>query len=179
MSAAQLQVLSWLEAHRATIVDVERRRRVDRRAIAAAIAWEALENTTWPFSRRAVGVGKVHTNGSVVQQLEAAGYLPRRDYQERKALLRNADDAIEYIGAIMEAQADIAEHFNWDIRSRVDILTNEYHGRDLQQWREQLAIKTPGSALVPANPMALWARDNTSYVELAVGTPDLTILAPR
>ncbi|HJT03169.1 MAG TPA: hypothetical protein VJ757_06005 [Pseudonocardiaceae bacterium] len=179
MSAPQLQVLSWLEAHRAAIVDVEWRRRVDRRAIAAAIAWEALENARWPFSRRAGGVGKVHTNAPVVQQAEAAGYLPRRNYRARKKLLRNADDAIEYIGAIMQAIADIADDFNWDIRCRIDILTNEYQGRDLEQWRKWLAAKMPGSALVPANPMALWARDNASYVELAVGTPDLAIFVLR
>jgi len=63
----------------------------------------------WPFSRRAVVVGKVHTNGSVVQQVEEAGYLPRRSYEAHRELLRNADQSIEYISAIMEAHADIAE----------------------------------------------------------------------
>jgi len=109
VSPARPQALSWLEAHNATIVGVERRRRVDRRAIAAAIAWEALKNTMWPFSRRAVVVGKVHTNGSVVQQVEEAGYLPRRSDEAHRELLRNADQSIEYISAIMEAHADIAE----------------------------------------------------------------------
>jgi hypothetical protein len=169
--------LSWLEAHQAKIVDVERRRRVDRRAIAAAIAWEALENTTWPFSRRAVGVGKVHVKSSVVQQVEAAGYMPGHSDEAREALLRNADDAIEYIGAIMEAQADIAEGSGRDIRRRVDILTNEYNGRDLEQWRQHLARKKPGAPLVPENPMALWARDNLWYIELGVGTPDPAVFA--
>jgi hypothetical protein len=172
VTEAQLQVLSWLEAHRDKIVDVERRRHVDRRAIAAAIAWEALENTAWPFSRRAVGVGKVHTKSSVVRQVEAAGYLPTRSDDARQFLLRDPEQAIEYIGAIMQGHSDIAAAAGYDIRRRVDILTNEYNGRDLDQWRRQLATKRPGSPLVPANPMALWARDNTWYVELAVGSPD-------
>jgi hypothetical protein len=172
VSEAQLQVLSWLETHREKIIDVERRRHVDRRAIAAAIAWEALENTKWPFSARAVGVGKVHAKSSVVQQVEAAGYLPRRSDGAREFLLRNADDAIEYIGAIMQAQADIAKEFNYDIRRRPEILTNEYNGRDLRQWRERLSAKRPGSPLAPGNEMALWTQENLWYVELGVGTPD-------
>ncbi|SHN88514.1 hypothetical protein SAMN05660350_04548 [Geodermatophilus obscurus] len=172
LSEADLQVLSWLEAHEAKIVDVERRRRVDRRAIAAAIAWEALENTAWPFSRRAVGVGKVHLKSSVVHQVEAAGYVPVRTDEQRKSLLRNSDEAIEYIGAIMEAHADIAEDAGHDIRQRVDILTNEYNGRDLEDWEHHLAGKEVGAPLIPGNDMALWSRDKIWYVEQAVGTPD-------
>jgi hypothetical protein len=51
-------------------------------------------------------------------------------------------------------------------------LTNEYNGRDIEAWRRQLATKRPGAPLVPGNDMALWARDNTWYVELGVGSPD-------
>ena len=55
--------------------------------------------------------------GPVVQPVEAAGYVPTRDYQARKAL---------------------------DIRCRIDIFTNEYQGRNLLQWRQQLATKRQG-----------------------------------
>lgn len=176
MSEAELQVISWLEAHRAKIVDVERRRRIDRRAISAAIAWEALVNV-WPFSRRGVGPAKVHTNSDVVNQIEAAGYLPRRSEAARKALLRIPDEAVEYIGAIMAGHADVAQEFGYDVRRNVPILTNEFNGRDLEQWRQHLSHKKPGSPLEPGNPMAIWARDNLVYLELAVGTPDPAVFA--
>src|SRR5262249_33430133 len=54
------RVLSWLQMHRGEIAAAEATFRVDRRAIAAAIAWEALENRNMPFSARAEGPGKVH-----------------------------------------------------------------------------------------------------------------------
>jgi hypothetical protein len=178
MSEAQLQVLSWLQAHAAEIEAAERLWRVDRRAIAAAIAWEALENV-WPFSIRAVGPGKVHYNSSVVNQVEDAGYLPKRSVGAREALLRTPSGAIEYIGAIMAAQADVAASFGYNIRCNVPILTNEFQGRDIEQWRAHLASRKAGSPLEPGNTMGIWSRENLPYMEFGVGTPDPGICSGR
>jgi hypothetical protein len=171
LTPAELQVMSWLQAHQHEIADVERRRHVDRRAIAAAIAWEALKNPL-PFSVRAVGPGKVHFRTNVVHEIEAAGYLPVHTDAQRMAILETPAGAIEYIGAIMQAQADIAASFGWDIRRNVPILTNEYQGSDLSHWRAHLAAKVPGAPLEAANDMALWAGPNIPYLEAGVGAPD-------
>ena len=44
ISLAEMRVLAWLQEHRHEITTAERRFRADRRAIAGAIAWEALQN---------------------------------------------------------------------------------------------------------------------------------------
>ena len=44
MSEAELQVMSWLQTNLQDIIAAEQRWRIDRRAIAGAIAWEALMN---------------------------------------------------------------------------------------------------------------------------------------
>jgi len=177
LTPAKLQVMSWLQAYQHVIVDAESRRHVDRRAIAAAIAWEALKNP-WPLSMRGVGPGKVHFRTSVVREVEAAGYLPVRSDMQRWDVLQTPAGAIEYIAAIMQAQSDIAASFGWDTRRNVPILANEYQGRDLTQWRAHLAEKTRGAPLEAANSMALWAAKNLPYLEAAVGTPDPSAFGP-
>jgi hypothetical protein len=178
MSEAELQVLSWLQAHSADISAAESKWKIDRRAIAAAIAWEALENV-WPASRRAVGVGKVHYASSVVHQVEAAGYLPELNDAQREKVLRTPSGAITYIAAIMSAMADIAAKFGYNIRCNVPILTNEYQGRDLEQWTSHLARRQQseslGSQLQPGNSMAIWSQRRLFYLESGVGTPAIEI----
>jgi hypothetical protein len=171
LSPAQLQVMGWLRAHLFDIVDVEKRRHIDRRAISAAVAWEALENV-WPVSLRAVGPGKVHADATVVRQVEGAGYLPARTLAQRRNILRSPRGALDYIGAIMQAQADVAWSFGRNIRTDVGTLANEYQGRDLSQWRDHLKRKDPGTPLVPGNTMGVWAAHNLPYLEAAVGLPD-------
>jgi hypothetical protein len=169
-----LKVLSWLQAHSADIVAAESKWNVDRRAIAAAIAWEALENV-WPTSRRAVGPGKVHYESSVVQQVEAAGYLPKLSNAQREKVLRTPTGAITYIGAIMSAMTDIAANVGYNIRCNAPILTNEYQGRDLEQWRSHLLRRQQsegtGAQLQPGNSMGIWTQQKVFFLESGVGTP--------
>jgi len=165
----QTQVLSWLRAHRDLITAAEKRRHVDRRAIAAAIAWEALVNIR-TVSVRAVGPGKVHVDADVVHEIEEAGYLPRRTSGERRRVLATPAGAIDYIAAIMAAKADAALHYGFDIRTRVDILTNEFQGRSLRAWKEHLAAKRD-TAMVGENLMSPWSLRYLHYLELAVGNP--------
>lgn len=168
----QTQVLSWLQKHRSQIVAAARRFNVDRRAIAGAIAWEALENAR-TASIRAVGPGKVHVNADIVNEVEQAGYLPARTWQERAALLKRPEHAIEYIAAIMSAKSAIAEAFGYNMRRRPDLLTNEYVARSLSEWTEHLTNKTD-STLVAAEDMALWTLAHLLYLEQAVGAPGPT-----
>ncbi|WP_020138113.1 hypothetical protein [Streptomyces sp. 351MFTsu5.1] len=165
----QTQVLSWLRAHREMIDAAARRRGIDRRAIAAAIAWEALVNVR-SASWRAVGPGKVHVDADVVRETEAAGYLPRRTSAERERILATPAGAVDYIAAVMAAKADIAAVFGFDIRKRVDILTNEYQGRSLREWNEHLLGKRDAT-LEGRNSMATWSLRHLHYVELAGEQP--------
>ena len=136
-----------------------------------------MENV-WPASLRAVGPAKVHLRSSVVQQVEAAGYQPVRTDAQRAALLATSAGAIDYVGAIMQAQADIAASFGRDIRRNVPVLTNEFSAHDLSQWRDHIAAKRPGAPFEAGNRMALWASDHIAYLEAAVGTPDPAAFPP-
>ena len=106
ISLAQMRVLAWLTQHRAEIIAAERRFKVDRRAIAGAIAWEALINVRGRFTQifgRGVGPGKAHvwdyhidiypptpldisggvavtlTSDTLVKQVEDADWLPNSE----------------------------------------------------------------------------------------------------
>ena len=162
-------MLSWLQAHRRQITDAAREFAVDRRAIAGAIAWEALENAR-TVSLRSVGPGKVHVDADVVIQVEQAGYLPVRTSQERRALLRRPEPAIRYIAAMMSAKAAIAATFGFQMRNRPDLLTNEYVARSLTEWTEHLIGKTDAD-LVAGEDMALWTQAHLPFLERGVGAP--------
>jgi hypothetical protein len=67
MTLDEMQVLAWLQQYRGEIVSAAKEFQVDRRAIAGAIAWEALENVHGSFGggfRKTAGVivgpGKLH-----------------------------------------------------------------------------------------------------------------------
>ncbi len=174
----QTQVLSWLQHHRQEIISAELKFGVDRRAIAGAIAWEALENSR-TASIRAVGPGKVHVNADVVTEIETSGYLPERSSSERSVLLRQPGPAIEYVAAIMSAKANIAEELGFpSIRNRPDLLAQEYVARSLQEWRDLLAEKT-SKEFVVAEDMGLWTGRHLPYLERGVGRPTSGVLERR
>jgi hypothetical protein len=201
-NAAQRQVFSWLAGHRDDIATAEFDWCVDRQAIAAAIAWEALENTgllsrLFAGCGRSSGPGKVHYKANlgaegnpVARQVELAGYLPARSMQLRRRILREPRTAIHYIGAIMCAYADIAARHGFeDLRCRPDlILTQPYNGvrrigtrTELASWDITLARhQRRGTTLNPGNPMYLWANrpETREYLEAAVGTCDRTVCVP-
>lgn len=144
LNPAELQVLSWLRAHAHLIVEAEQRFRVDRRAIAGAIAWEMLENVVHhPRFKISVGEGKVHTyygnrstlwgnaksivtqmrirlpygdpgNDTSAKEVEDFGYLPPQTFDNRVAILSTTTGAITYIAAIMAAVADLAAQHGFD-----------------------------------------------------------------
>ncbi|MDQ2777558.1 MAG: hypothetical protein M3Y57_21985 [Acidobacteriota bacterium] len=186
----EMRVLAWLRLYAPQIVSTESKFNVDRRAIAGAIAWEALENVKhgtglWP------GPGKVHASGitklfgravpnpmktSVAEQTEKAGYLPvRKGIVDRYKVLKNPTASIAYIAAIMRAGSDIAEENGFVVNNDPVVLTEFYQGWDLDRWRAHLKSKTPGTSLVGADTMAVWVSKNLDYLEDAVGKPTVKL----
>ncbi len=197
ISLAQMRVLAWLTQHRAEIIAAERRFRVDRRAIAGAIAWEALMNVHGRITQafgRGVGPGKAHvwdfsiaTNPSLtvdtlVKQVEDADWLPederlpKRSYDARKSSLETPGGAITYMAAAMNAAAHLASNAGFSsIRRRPEVLAFVWQKKDLSSWQQHLAGKTKGTDFGtgpdPNRDMDLWVQKNLRYLEDAVGTP--------
>lgn len=174
ISYEEMQVLAWLRQYSSLIIAAEAEFHVDRRAIAAAIAWEALKNV-WSHSVHAVGPGKPHTwrsgsylwiivspggwassitdEGTWVKQVEDAGLLPKQTFSDRNKLLKTPQGAIQYIGAIMGLIAKIYEDngspgvCNPSIRENLVILTNEYQGSDGKKWTARMKTIKKGEVL--------------------------------
>lgn len=180
LTRAEKAVLAWLRKYKDQIISAEAKFKIDRRSIAGAIAWEALENVL-PGSIRAVGPGKVHiltsiwwwgTDETIAKEVEDLGYLKQESDDERKKLLQTAQGAIEYVGAIMEAIADKAANYDFQIRCNPPILTTVYQAWDIPEWENKLREKN-GQPLEPAA-MGAWVRDNIDYLTDAVGKPALS-----
>lgn len=201
LNPAELQVLAWLRAHAHLIVEAEQHFRVDRRAIAGAIAWEMLENVVLrPKLKISVGEGKVHTyfgnshkpvksawvqfkmrlpfgdpgDDTSAKEVEDFGYVPKQSFEGRLRVLATTEGAITYIAAIMAATADLAaQHGFDDVRSNPVILTNVYQGRTLLTWDAALKAKVPGSSFAGGNPMDIWVAAHLAFLEDGVGRPQL------
>jgi hypothetical protein len=176
----------WLADHARTIKRVAVRRNVDARAIAGAIAWEAIENPypiefTW--SGRDQILGKIHipkndndanANFFWAVATEARGYMARRHADERKRLLESDDEvAIEYIGAIMALIADEAHEYGIEVRTTPGALAWAYHGKKPHEWRAWLWDKHRDSLrgvkmLLPTDVMGWWVNQNLPYLESAL-----------
>jgi hypothetical protein len=183
LSKSQVRVLAWLRKHKRTIVQAERLFRIDRRAVAGAIAWEALENPLF-IPVRGIGPGKMHYKtgafggeDTVAKQVEDAGYLPtKRSQEERKKSLSTPSGAIMYIAASMKAAADIAwqEHGS-DIYRDLGVLTWFYQSTDLKEWRQHLKNKKAKGERtfdVQKEPMPRWVLNHLAFLEFAVGKPN-------
>jgi hypothetical protein len=193
------QVLALLRAHKDEIVKAENTFRVDRRAIAAAIAWEMLKNPR-SWSPRSVGFGKMHLYNysksgaawgflrgglpgmaaggldfdTLAKQAEEYGYLPAQTFESRKTLLATPSGAIRYIAGSMAGFADIAARNGFrDIRRDPVILTNAYQSKTLTTWEEHLRSKPKGSDLAGGNDMDKWVASHLMFLEDAVGQPNV------
>lgn len=191
MSPEERAVLTWLRVHQVEIALAEKKWDIDRRAIAGAIAWEALHNVKDPpgLFNRWSGPGKPHywdlpyTN-PVTQQVEDSGYLPKVSPKERKNILSKPEGAINYIGAIMRAQADALSDAGYDISRNPTLLTFYYHSRDLEQVQQRAQeLNRLGSppmsevlSDISGSDMAKWLKDHVGYLEEAVGKPDGSLL---
>lgn len=182
LSNDEKRVLGWLENNKTAIIDAEGAFKIDRRAIAAAIAWEALENVRGSWTPSSVGPGKVHIRthrvvgeDTVAKQVEDAGMVPKQDMEGRKKTLATPAGAIKYVAAIMKAGADIAfEEKKFEISKNPPVLCFMYQTDDLPKWRDRMKKKKAGEELSPGDQMGLWAKVHMRFLEEAVGTPAFT-----
>jgi hypothetical protein len=192
ISLAQMSVLSWLVTHRAAIIAAEQRFRVDRRAIAGAVAWEALMNVRGTLVNRFghfAGPGKGHvwaglgSTDTLVRQVEEASWLPRSEqipkqsYAARVKLLQTSAGSITYIAAAMNAAAHLAENAGFpSIRKRPEVLTNFWQSKDLKSWEDHLKKKPIHSDFKTGNDettdMDYWVVKNLKFLEDGVGKPE-------
>ena len=177
----EARVAGWLRKHQPTIARTETSYSVDRRAIAGAIAWEALENPRAWFGfgfARFRGPGKVHYKEGhifegepVAKQVEEAGYLPKVTKEERERLLSTATASIAYIGAIMKAFADVAASAGYYLNCDPPMLTTFYNAWDLNGATELFKKKKAPDKLTANDQMGQWVEKNEPYLVGAVGRP--------
>ncbi len=187
------RVLMWLQTNRELIADAEARHHVDRRAIAGAIAWEALENVRGSLERAAgrfegpgkvhiregkVGVAAVSTGTIVAKEVEDAGILPAQTTDERAKLLRTPAGSIEYVAGTMRLGAEIASRHGFDISGDPKVLCFFFNAMDTAKWEARLKAKKPGSDFVVNLPMTEWVSDNAAFLEKAVGPSGLKTAGP-
>jgi cell wall-associated NlpC family hydrolase len=179
------RVFKWLQAHAVEIAAQEAKFGVDRRAIAGAIAWEALENPrgAWgALGGRFVGAGKPHvkdsfapaaaqTSENVPQEVEEAGLLPRRSMIGRELGLRK--DSIPYIAAGMRLATDIGRAYGHDIATDPAMLTWFWQGKDANKFIAYLSTKEGNEFDTTHQDMSTWVTENLAWLESAVGRCEL------
>jgi hypothetical protein len=185
LSPEQRQVMGWLYKYRDAILLQELLTGVDRRAIAGAIAWEALENVQSSLSpsRAAGGPGKVHAwttysgnddRPAAPEEVEVRGLMPGQTLDQRVALLKTPEGAIAYIAAIMQAMAEDARASGFDIWRNPEVLTWGYQSKYVDTFAQRMREKAAAGETTfdtSASTMAVWVRQNMPYLELAVGAP--------
>lgn len=199
LSGAEMQVLAWLRANALSIAKAEKRFRVDRRAIAGAIAWEMLQNVkSGPGID--VGPGKVHTFqgdkksiiktflmlawhayisgdmgvGTWAKDVEGKKYLGPQSDTSRRRILSSPEGAITYIGAIMADIADTCDKYGrQNIHGDPVILTNVYQSRSPEEWENMLKRLPKSHRFAGGNPMDTWVASHMSFIEDGVGRSQL------
>jgi hypothetical protein len=185
LSKRELRVLAWLRNNRKVFDNAEHDFRVDRRAIAAPIAWEAMNNIM-RAGLRGVGPGKMHTYSSkwagvlplpkgdaMPQQLEEQGYVPQsKTDEDRVQMLTTLLGSVTYIAAAMRAATTIAGKYGYDISHDFVALTSFYQGHDLPSWEDHMRDKKAKreKKFVAADPMAVWTESHLDFLKSGLGT---------
>ena len=191
-STSEGRVFLWLLKNIGGIVATEQTYSIDRRAIAGAIAWEALRNPKASLSEelrtatgtaRFSGPGKVHYKESLLPttslsppgntaaiEIEQRGKLPVQTVEQRRQILATPVGALRYIGAIMREFADIAAQSGYYLDCDPASLTTFYNAWDIS---EGAALFSQRRAPVPIAPneMGTWMGGNMAFIERAVGKP--------
>jgi hypothetical protein len=178
LSRDEAYMLSWLRRWAHVITEAESEFQVDRRAIAGAIAWEALLNPK-DISVRAVGPGKIHDRlvfHSVCDEVEARGLIHPPRGHSRLDYIATAEGAIRYIAAIMSAGAEVAAKYGHHIRRSPAILAHFFNIDTLESWDKHLKAKPAGQKLVPSGDygaMDGWVAVHNDFLVDAVSKPQI------
>ncbi|MBV8490757.1 MAG: hypothetical protein JO199_09545 [Candidatus Eremiobacteraeota bacterium] len=176
------RVAAWLRQHRGAIIAAERRFKIDRRAIAGLIAYEAIVNvhvSEYGGLVRWVGPGKVRYKDSPLgegapasKEVEDLKLLPHRTVVERKRLLADAKWSALYIGAIMRALADVVRRDTGldescspgalvTLASAWRIREADRYFAGIHERRYAIAFNFPGN----------WTANRSAFLEHIVGPP--------
>lgn len=184
LTKRELRVLAWLKDHKGAILDAERTSRVDRRALAAVIAWEAMHNIM-RAGLRGVGPGKMHVydnkwagvlpflpkGDAIPQQVEALGLVPKpKNDDDRRQRMTTPEGALSYIGAGMRGATDIAAKYGFSIANDLVALTSFYQGYDLPKWEAHVRDKQKRkqTTFVAADPIPVWTASHVAYLEIVL-----------
>ncbi|MDF2736388.1 MAG: hypothetical protein K0S93_244 [Nitrososphaeraceae archaeon] len=186
LSDEQKFVFYWLNINKDKIIEVAKKRGIDPVAIAGAIAWEALENvkdsSPGEIVNRWAGPGKVHWKNfwwqidatTTAEDTENFGYLPTKTEEERRKILSTVSGSIEYIGAIMKANADAIAVGGYNINYDPPLLTLFYNAWDLEDIIELgQSKKYPAKLSIEGNPMANWVKKSIEYLKTALEPLDV------
>lgn len=171
------RALWWVRKNKTTLISAEQRWRVNREAIAGVVFYEALANpepATTAILTRYSGPGKVHykqyrlsEGDPLSKRVEDLGYLPRRPWRIREAILATDSGAITYIGAILCAFSDVARRNNYSVRSDVPTLLTFYSAWDLPELAEHL--NTNRHRPLTYNTAGLWITSHRRLLIQALG----------
>jgi len=185
--SARGRVFLWLVKNLAGIVATEKQYNVDRRAVAGAIAWEALQNAcigmgadiaTSSGAAMFSGPGKVHYKQFRTEEgnpaskvVEQRGRLPVQTMEGRWKTLKTTPGALTYIGTIMKEFTDAARSGGYHLECDVPMLTTFYNAWDIEKAEALFQGKKAPAPLTPNDRMGSWVRDNMTFIETAVGRP--------
>ena len=172
---AEVRVALWLGRHSAELDRAERRFGIDRRAIGAAIAYEALADPrtgTYLYAARFSGPGKVHFRENrfsegdpSAKQVEDLGLMPHLDMVSRRAALERPAVAIGYIAAIMSAFVHDDPGHAAEVRCADAHLVTLYTA-----WKpSDFAGRSVAS--VSDNAAGEWTARHADYLTAALGAP--------
>jgi len=174
------RVDGWLQLHRESLARAEMRFHVDRRAIAAVIAWEAIfdiEPSYYGGFAKFAGPGKVHykefrlgAGATAAFEIEEMGILPRRSFMDRLKLLETPDGAITYIAAIMHGfDLYSRQTLHASIACNVPLLTTLYTAYSPRGARSRFE-RTRSVLKLRDNAAGRWAHSAAHYLGEAAGT---------
>ena len=185
LSKQEARMWDWLRFHRKKIRKYATAFKIDRRAVAGVIAWEAMFNVM-RSSPRSVGPGKMHLYDNALggfgfdredalpDELEARGYVSKKTEAQQERWLATVRGSLEYISAGFRAAADITQReLKIDISYRPEVLVAFYHSFLLKDWEARMQEKrTKGDATFAIkSKMALWVDANLDFLDSAMGRP--------
>ena len=191
-STSEGRVFFWLIKNISGIVTTETNYHIDRRAIAGAIAWEALRNPkdsleqelrTATGTARFSGPGKVHYKESFFPttsltpagdtaaiEIEQRGKLPVQTVEQRRQIVATTGGALRYIGAIMREFSDIAAQSGYYLDCDPASLTTFYNAWNISEGVRLFSERRAPVSIAP-NDMGIWMGGNMTFIEKAVGKP--------